>query len=75
MLQLGRFPRVRPAYLPTPLEPMTRLSAHLVGPKLWIKRDDCAGLRPGKFNENENIVFLQTGGQARPGACAPALAA
>ena len=39
MLQLGRFPRVRQGHIPTPLEPMTRLSAHLGGPTLWIKRD------------------------------------
>lgn len=47
MLELGRFPRVRLGHLPTPLEPMTRLSAHLGGPKLWIKRDDCTGLATG----------------------------
>ena len=75
MLQSGRFPRVRPAHLPTPLEPLTRLSAHPGGPKLWIKRDGCTGLRPDKFNKNENIVFLHTGGHGRPAAYAPALAA
>lgn len=31
------------AQLPTPLEPMTRLSAHLGGPRLWVKREDCTG--------------------------------
>ena len=75
MLQLGRFPRVRPAHLPTPLEPLTRLSAHPGGPKPWIKCHDCTGLRPDKFNKNENIVFLHTGGHGRPAAYAPALAA
>lgn len=31
------------AQLPTPLEPMTRLSAHFGGPRLWAKREDCTG--------------------------------
>ncbi len=30
--------------LPTPLEPMKRLSEHLGGPRLWVKREDCTGL-------------------------------
>jgi len=75
LLQSGRFPRVRLAHLPTPLERLTRLSAQPGGPKLWIKCHDCTGLRPGKFNKNESIVFLYTGGQARPVTYAPALAA
>ena len=43
-LQLGRFARVGLAQLPTPLEPLPRLSAHLRGPRLWVKREDCTGL-------------------------------
>jgi len=45
--RLDRFPRLRIAHLPTPLEPMKRLSAHLGGPKLWVKREDCTGLGMG----------------------------
>lgn len=41
--RLARFPRVGLATLPTPLEPMPRLSAHLGGPSLWVKRDDLCG--------------------------------
>jgi L-cysteate sulfo-lyase len=41
---LARFPRLGLAQLPTPLEPMTRLSAELGGPRLWVKREDCTGL-------------------------------
>ncbi len=41
------FPRVDLTHRPTPLEPMPNLSAHLGGPKLWIKRDDCTGLAMG----------------------------
>ncbi len=36
-------PRIRLAYLPTPLEHLPRLSKHLGGPKIWIKRDDLTG--------------------------------
>jgi L-cysteate sulfo-lyase len=44
---LARFSRVGLCTLPTPLEPMKRLTAHLAnggaGPKLWVKREDCSG--------------------------------
>jgi L-cysteate sulfo-lyase len=45
--KLSRFPRLGLAHLPTPLEPLQRLSAHLGGPHLWVKRDDCTGLGLG----------------------------
>ena len=38
-MHLARFPRVRLAHLPTPLEPMQRLTTHLGGPRLWVKRE------------------------------------
>jgi len=41
---LARFDRLGLAHLPTPLEPMKRLSAHLGGPRLWVKREDCTGV-------------------------------
>ena len=44
---LDRFPRVRLAHLPPPLEEMGRLSAELGGPRLLIKRDDQTGLAFG----------------------------
>jgi len=44
---LERFGRLGLALLPTPFEPMKRLSAHLDGPRLWVKRDDCTGLGLG----------------------------
>jgi L-cysteate sulfo-lyase len=44
---LSRFPRLGLAHLPTPFEPMTRLTAHLGGPRLWVKREDCTGLGMG----------------------------
>jgi len=54
---LGRFPRVRLGHLPTPLEPMARLSARLGGPSLWIKRDDCTGLATGG-NKTRKLEYL-----------------
>jgi L-cysteate sulfo-lyase len=42
--RLGKFSRVGLAHLPTPLEPMKRLTAHLRGPRLWVKREDCTGV-------------------------------
>ena len=56
-MHLSRFPRVRLAHLPTPLEPMERLSRHLGGPRLWIKRDDCTGLSTGG-NKTRKLEFL-----------------
>ena len=41
------FPRLGLARLPTPLEPLHRLSKHLSGPRIWIKRDDYTGLGLG----------------------------
>lgn len=42
--RLGRFPRHGLAHLPTPLEPLPRLTTALGGPRLWVKREDCTGL-------------------------------
>ncbi|QEA40641.1 D-cysteine desulfhydrase [Pistricoccus aurantiacus] len=56
-MHLSRFPRVRLAHLPTPLEPMDNLSQLLGGPRLWIKRDDCTGLSTGG-NKTRKLEFL-----------------
>ena len=56
-MHFARFPRVHLAHLPTPLEPMDRLSKHLGGPQLWIKRDDCTGLSTGG-NKTRKLEFL-----------------
>src|SRR5215472_15119245 len=42
--KLSRFPRLGLAHLPTPLEPMKRLTEHLGGPRLWVKREDATGI-------------------------------
>ena len=56
--RIDRLPRVRLAHLPTPLEEMPRLSAHLGGPRILIKRDDCTGLAFGgnKTRHNEFVL-------------------
>ncbi len=54
---LGNVPRVELAHLPTPLEPLPRLSAALKGPRLFIKRDDATGLALGG-NKTRKLEFL-----------------
>jgi L-cysteate sulfo-lyase len=54
---LSAFSRVSLGHLPTPLEPLDRLSAHLGGPRIWIKRDDCTGLATGG-NKTRKLEFL-----------------
>jgi D-cysteine desulfhydrase family pyridoxal phosphate-dependent enzyme len=49
--------RVRFAHLPTPIEPLLRLSKHLGGPDLYIKRDDQTGLATGG-NKTRKLEFL-----------------
>ena len=63
-MNLTRFPRVRLAHLPTPLEPLPRLSAELGGPEIWIKRDDCTGLSTGG-NKTRKLEFLMAEAQAQ----------
>lgn len=40
---VAALPRLGIADLPTPLQPLKRLSAHLGGPRIWVKREDCTG--------------------------------
>jgi len=51
--------RVALAHLPTPLEPMRRLAAHLDMDEdaLWVKRDDCTGLAGGG-NKARKLEYL-----------------
>ncbi len=56
-------PRVRFAHLPTPVEPMPRLSATLGGPRLLIKRDDLTGMGLGG-NKTRKLEFLLAEAQA-----------
>lgn len=56
-IALARFPRIALGHLPTPLEPMDRLSEHLGGPRIWVKRDDCTGLSTGG-NKTRKLEYL-----------------
>ncbi|WP_300468434.1 pyridoxal-phosphate dependent enzyme [Breoghania sp.] len=51
------FPRVLLGHLPTPLEPLDRLSEALGGPCIWVKRDHCTGLASGG-NKTRKLEFL-----------------
>lgn len=53
----ARRPRVFLAHLPTPVEPLPRLTALLGGPRLWVKRDDQTGLATGG-NKARKLEFL-----------------
>jgi L-cysteate sulfo-lyase len=61
---LARFPRTYLAHLPTPLEPLARLSRELGGPEIWIKRDDCTGLSTGG-NKTRKLEFLMAEAEAQ----------
>ena len=50
-------PRTSLAHLPTPLEPLERLSRFLDGPEIWVKRDDQTGLAGGG-NKTRKLEFL-----------------
>jgi D-cysteine desulfhydrase len=56
-MHLARFPRRRYTPGPTPIEPLGRLSDHLGGPRLFIKRDDQLGLAGGG-NKTRKLEFL-----------------
>jgi D-cysteine desulfhydrase family pyridoxal phosphate-dependent enzyme len=56
-------PRTRFAALPTPIEPMPRLSGLLGGPRLLVKRDDLTGLAFGG-NKTRKLEFVLAEAQA-----------
>ncbi len=60
---MKQLPRVRLAQLPTPVEPLPRLSAHLAGPALFVKRDDQTGLALGG-NKTRKLELLCAAAQA-----------
>ncbi|MDJ0741030.1 MAG: D-cysteine desulfhydrase [Gammaproteobacteria bacterium] len=66
--KLDGFPRVRLGHLPTPLEPLDRLTAHLGGPRIWVKRDDCTGLSTGG-NKTRKLEFLMAEAQQAGADC------
>lgn len=56
-MALSNIPRVSLAFLPTPFERLPRLTEHLGGPQIWIKRDDMTGLATGG-NKARKLEFL-----------------
>lgn len=62
-MTLDRIPRTRFAHLPTAIEAMPRLGAHLGGQPLWVKRDDQTGLAFGG-NKVRKLEFLIAEAQA-----------
>lgn len=56
-MQLARFPRRRYAPGPTPLARLDRLSEHLGGPTVFVKRDDVQGIAAGG-NKLRKLEFL-----------------
>ncbi|MEM0907482.1 MAG: D-cysteine desulfhydrase [Pseudomonadota bacterium] len=56
-MDLTAFPRVSLAHLPTPIEPLPRLTEALGGPQILVKRDDCTGLSTGG-NKTRKLEYL-----------------
>ena len=54
---MNKIPRLNFAHLPTPIEELPRLSDHLGGPRLLVKRDDQTGLAFGG-NKTRKLEFL-----------------
>ncbi len=61
---MNQIPRLHFAHLPTPIEPLPRLSALLGGPQLFIKRDDQTGLAFGG-NKTRKLEFLVAEAQSQ----------
>lgn len=53
---LDRLPRLGLTRLPTPLEPLKRLSGHLGGPRIWVKREDCTGFGGNKLRKLDYVL-------------------
>jgi L-cysteate sulfo-lyase len=68
LIRINALPRAHLAHLPTPLEPMPRLSAELGGPWLHVKRDDCTGLGLGG-NKVRKLEFALAEAQAAGADC------
>src|SRR5215472_1556744 len=55
--RIAPMPRIRLAFLPTPLEHCPRLTKALGGPEIYVKRDDLTGLAFGG-NKTRQLEFL-----------------
>lgn len=55
--RIERFPRVDLIHRPTPLRKLSRLSARIGGPEIYVKRDDLTGLAFGG-NKSRKLEFI-----------------
>jgi D-cysteine desulfhydrase family pyridoxal phosphate-dependent enzyme len=58
-----KIPHLSLAHLPTPIQPLPRLSARLGGPRLLVKRDDLTGVALGG-NKTRKLEYLLAEAQA-----------
>ncbi|RYZ01706.1 MAG: D-cysteine desulfhydrase family protein, partial [Alphaproteobacteria bacterium] len=56
-MKIEALPRRRYTPNPTPIQRLEKLSKHLGGPEIWIKRDDLTGLAGGG-NKTRKLEFL-----------------
>ncbi|MGB3829736.1 MAG: D-cysteine desulfhydrase [Ornithinimicrobium sp.] len=63
-MHLARIPRRHYTAGHTPIEPLNRLSEHLGGPNIYIKRDDLLGLSGGG-NKTRKLEFLMADALAK----------
>ena len=56
-MKIEALPRRRYTPNPTPIQRLEKLSQHLGGPEIWIKRDDLTGLAGGG-NKTRKLEFL-----------------
>src|SRR5512137_2381198 len=56
-------PHIQLAHLPTPIENLSKLTARLGGPNLYVKRDDLTGLAFGG-NKTRKLEYLLAEAQA-----------
>ncbi|CAN5683575.1 1-aminocyclopropane-1-carboxylate deaminase [soil metagenome] len=57
-MDIDRFARQPLLFGPSPIQPLTRLGAHLGGPRIWAKREDCnSGLAYGG-NKVRKLEYL-----------------
>jgi len=56
-MNLSRFPRIRYTEGYTPIEKLSKLTEHLGGPNIYVKRDDLLGLAGGG-NKTRKLEFL-----------------
>ena len=70
---LKPFSRVGLASLPTPLEPLKRLSKEIDGPKIWVKREDMTGLGFGgnKLRCSQSVCLSKAAGRIFMVGCQP----